>query len=62
MKYTVTWTIEVNAECPEEAAVLAHEMATDPETTATVYQVVLSKETYMNKWVDVDVSTKKRSQ
>jgi hypothetical protein len=36
-EYHVTWTIEVTAEHPVEAARLAREAASDADTTATVY-------------------------
>jgi hypothetical protein len=38
-EYTVTWTINVTADTPAEAAMLAYRMATDLDTTATFYEV-----------------------
>jgi len=42
IEYTVTWTINVTADSPEQAARQAFDMQTDPETTATFYEVVES--------------------
>ena len=37
--YFVSWTIEVDAESPEDAALQAHGIMLDPESLATVFQV-----------------------
>jgi hypothetical protein len=37
--YTISWSINVDANTPEEAARLAHDAATDPETLTTVFEV-----------------------
>lgn len=39
MDYLVSWEIEVKAENPVEAAKLARAAQTQPNTTATVFQV-----------------------
>lgn len=38
-EYLVTWSIEVDAATPLDAAKLAHELSQEPESTATVYKV-----------------------
>lgn len=37
--YKVSWTIEVDADTPEQAAGLAREIQQDPVSTATVFNV-----------------------
>ncbi len=39
MLYTVIWTVDIDAETPEEAARMALEMQRDPESSATVFDV-----------------------
>ena len=38
-EYLVVWRIEVAARSPEEAARIAHLTMTDPESTATVFEI-----------------------
>lgn len=38
-EYLVVWRIEVTARSPEEAARIAHLTMTDPESTATVFEI-----------------------
>ena len=40
MEWIVMWTIEVDAEYPDEAAQRALEIMRDPESTATCFQVI----------------------
>lgn len=40
MEYRVTWTVDVDADTPLDAAVKARGMQTRPNTTATVFDVV----------------------
>jgi hypothetical protein len=37
--YTITWTQQVEAETPQEAARIAHQVVRNPATPASVYQV-----------------------
>ena len=39
-EYTINWTIEVDANSPEEAANQALEIMRDPDSTATVFEVI----------------------
>jgi len=39
MTYLVTWEIEVDAETPTDAAILALEIMQDPTSTARVFKV-----------------------
>lgn len=38
-EYLVTWSIELDAASPEDAAYLAREIQLDPDSTALVYRV-----------------------
>lgn len=38
-EYTVTWTIQVDADSPEQAARIAGDIQRDPESTATIFHV-----------------------
>jgi hypothetical protein len=40
MEYRVMWLIDVEAETPVEAALIAQEIQRDPESIATVFTVV----------------------
>ncbi len=44
MFYTVTWTVDIEASCADEAATKALEMQRDPESIATVFEVTAFKE------------------
>ncbi len=44
MFYTVTWTVDIDASCADEAATKALEMQRDPESIATVFEVRPFKE------------------
>jgi hypothetical protein len=37
--YKVTWKIDVEADCPTDAARLARAYQVDPDTTATIFDV-----------------------
>lgn len=39
MEYLVTWSITIDADSPDDAAMQAQAIATDPATSATVYVV-----------------------
>ena len=39
MEYLVTWTIDIEADTPEQAAVAALEIQRDPESCALVFGV-----------------------
>ncbi len=39
MEYKVTWTIQLDADDPRQAAVLAKQIMMDPDSSATVYEV-----------------------
>lgn len=43
--YVVSWSIEVDAESPEEAAQLALEVQRDPSSDATVFSVAIDEDT-----------------
>lgn len=49
-EYTVTWTIQVSATSPEEAAHFAREIQEDPESVATVFTVRETERPNMAKW------------
>jgi len=38
-EYTVTWTIELHADSPKDAAIEAMRILRDPHSTATVFDV-----------------------
>lgn len=42
--YRVMWEIDIEAEDPDEACRRALEIQRDPESTATVFQVILNTE------------------
>jgi hypothetical protein len=50
-EYLVTWKIEVAADSPEDAALQALEIQRDPESMATVFDVVDTAE-----WYQIDVN------
>jgi len=50
MEWIVMWTIEVDADYPDEAAHRALEIMRDPESTATCFQVVGKGEGGEMKW------------
>ncbi len=39
-EYTVTWTINLEADNPQEAAEMARHYMTRPDTTATVFEII----------------------
>jgi len=39
MEYKVTWTIQLDADDPRQAAVLAKQIMMDPDSIATVFDV-----------------------
>jgi hypothetical protein len=47
MLYEVSWTIDVGAKTPEEAAEIAWEILHDPDSTATFLKVTNDKGEYM---------------
>jgi hypothetical protein len=54
--YKVTWTIDVEADTPEKAAIQALQIQRDPNSIATVFQV-LTPSTHNSYYVqNVDVS------
>lgn len=52
MEYLVTWTIDISADSPEEAAEIAREFQLRPDSLATVF-VVHNKDTHIKTRVDL---------
>lgn len=51
--FLVSWNIDINAETPEQAALIAREIQLDPESAAVVF-VVVDKKTLKAKTIDLE--------
>ena len=51
-EYTVRWTIDIEAESPEEAARIACDIQKDSEITAPFFEV---KEFGNDEWIDIEL-------
>lgn len=51
--FLVSWNIDINAETPEQAALIAREIQLDPESAAVVF-LVMNKETKITKEIDLE--------
>ena len=52
-RYRVTWVVDIEADTPAEAAQIALTMQRDPESIATVFDVIDDEGTFVER-IDLD--------